>query len=670
MTFRFFAPLLLGGMLASAEQSHTPEQRYEMFQKYLVRRAAEITRNALADVRDLNQWRQKRPEVLRRIRFAFGLDPMPARTPLHARITGVLERQDYRVEKIVFESMPGLYVTGNLYLPKRTDARPPVVVYVCGHSPGPSGAKVSYQHHGIWFARNGYAAFLLDTVEFGELPGIHHGTHDLGMWYWLSLGYTPAGPEVWNAIRALDYLETREDVDSRRAAITGISGGGAVTWFTAALDERFQAAASVCGTWTVGQHLALDAVQENCDCIYFPNTYQYDLPVLGALVAPRPFKILGATRDSSFPPAGYHEAFDRTRRFYEMHGAGEKLALFETEAPHEDILPFRREADQWINAWLRKDSTPFDEGRIQREPAENLTVLDHPPANPKNGQIHTKFIKTAEMRQWRTLDEWQHRRKELLAEIRDKVLRGFPDNKVPFEAWKSQEGGWTARYADSFNIEFTTEEGIRVNGQLFVPRRRGTSVPGLIYLKGAEDVIYPVDYDPLLPLFNSHVVLVLHPRAVDYPGVTNYKMSNIKMSAALLGTTVETMQLWDLLRSVDYLSEAAGIKLRGISVYGRKHMGALGLYAAVLDERITRVILDDPPSSHWQGPPLLNILRLTDLPEVAGMMAPREIVSLTSVPRAYAYTSSIYRLHGSSRAIRRAGDLGDACRVWPQERTQ
>src|SRR5882724_8005456 len=242
---------------------HTPEQRYKMFQEYLLRRADEVTRNNLADIQNLDAWKQHRPEIRKRVLYTLGLDPTPAKTPLHPRITGELQRDGYRVQNIVFESMPGLYVTANLYLPKERTGKFPAVVYVSGHAPGPWGAKVQYQHHGIWFARHGYAAILLDTVEFGEVPGIHHGTHDLGMWYWHSLGYTPAGAEVWNAIRALDYLETRPEVDARRAAITGISGGGAVTWFTAAADERFQAAASVCGTWTVGRHVALDAVFEN-----------------------------------------------------------------------------------------------------------------------------------------------------------------------------------------------------------------------------------------------------------------------------------------------------------------------------------------------------------------------------------------------------------------------
>jgi len=656
------AACLLSACL-TAQQRHTPAERYHLFQEYLVRRAAEVTRDNLAGIDNLAEWQRRRPEVRKRFLYTLGLDPMPERTPLHARVTGQFDRPAYRVEKLVFESMPGLYVTGNLYVPKGAAGRLPAVVYVSGHAPGPWGAKVHYQHHGIWLASHGYVALVLDTVEFGEVPGIHHGTHDLGMWYWHSLGYSPAGPEVWNAMRALDYLETRPEVDARRVAVTGISGGGAVTWFTAAADERFQAAASVCGTWTVGQHAALDAVQENCDCIYFVNGYQLDLPAVGALIAPRPLKILSARRDVSFPPAGYHEAYRLTRRIYELYGAADRIQEFDYEAPHQDILPFRKEADEWINRWLKNDSTPFEEGEIRREEAADLTVLDRQPANPLNGQIHRRFIRTHELKPWKTLAAWKARRAELAAEMRDKVFRGWPREKVPFDAWKSKEGGWTSRYADSFNVEFTTERGVRVNGQLFIPRGGQAARPALIYVKGAEDVVYPVDYDPLLPAFTTHVVLVLHPRAVDYPGVTNYKMANIRMTAALAGTTVESMQLWDLLRSVDYLTQAEGLKLSGISVYGRRQMGALGLYAAAFDDRITRVIVDDPPASHWQGPALLNILRVTDLPEAAGMVAPREIVSLGPLPAAYGYTSSIYALYGRKDRVRTAGDLGEALRV-------
>ena len=643
------------------------EARYKMFQDYLVRRAAEVTRGNLADVKTLADWQRRRPEVKRQMLSMLGLDPMPKRTPLNVRITGRFEREEHRVENIVFESMPGLFVTGNLYLPKRVQGRLPAVVYLSGHSPGPSGAKVHYQHHGIWLARHGYVALLIDTIEFGEVAGIHHGLHDLEMWDWLSLGYTPAGPETWNAIRAVDYLETRPEVDRKRIGVTGISGGGAITWYSAAVDERLQVAAPVCATWTVGHHAELDAVHENCDCIYFVNTFQADLPVLAALIAPRPLKIISARRDASFPAAGYHDVYARARPVYEFYGAGDKIQEYDHDAPHSDILPFRKEANEWLNRWLKNDSSPFDEGEIRKEEPSTLTVLGGPPADAINGHVHRTFIPAARLRPPRSLDAWKKRAPELLAELKDKGLRAWPNDKAPFGAWKEESKDWASRYSRPYDVEFNTEEGIRVTGRIYLPRSAKATPPALIYVKGRQDVVYPIDYDPLLGVLRDHVVLVLQPRAADHK-MSNYQMATMKRTAALIGATLESMQAWDVVRAVDYLQEQAGIaRFSSLSVYARKEMAVPVIYAAALDQRITRVVLDDPPVSHWQGPAILSALRSTDLPEVAALIAPRELVWLTPLPEPYRFTAGIYRLHGMAGRMREAMSLTDALQA-PQQR--
>lgn len=648
-----------------AARQHTPAERYELFKNNLARRAAAITREQFRGVDNLEDWKRRRPVVRRQVLDMLGLDPLPPRTPLNARITASFSRPGYRVENIVFESRPGLYVTGNLYLPEsKTGAgRYPPIVYVSGHAPGPAGAKVQYQHHGIWFARHGFVAFVLDTIEFAEIPGIHHGIHDLAMWHWLSLGYTPAGVEVWNAMRALDYLQSRPEVDAARAGMTGRSGGGAITWFTVAVDERFQAAAPVHGTWSVGAHVAGDTVRENCDCIYFWNTYQVDLPLVGALIAPRPLKIINASKDGAFPPSGYEPVYQCLRPVYDWYGAPEKLAEFAQDTGHVDNPAYRQAANQWLNRWLRNDLASYEESGIEREPDKRLTVLSGYPADAVNEGIHRSFIPAHTLQPWNSLPAWNQRRRQLAATLREKVFRAMPASKVPFETWKAVYDMWTNRYAHSWDVEFTTEESIRVHGQLFVPRNGKPRHPALIYARGKEDIIFPRDYDHLLSAFTNHVVLVLNPRAVDYPmDVT--RTSVTKMTAALLGGTLESLQLWDILRAVDFLVEEEKLDLASLSVYGRKEMGGLALHAAALDERISRVILDDPPASHWQGPALLNVLRFTDLPEVAGLVAPREIVSLTPLPEAYRYTRSIFLLHGKGGALRQAASLGAALRVW------
>lgn len=646
---------------------HDAQQRYDLFNQYLKRRAAGITRAHLQGIQSLDAWTRERPRVLREMRHMLGLDPWPERTPLRAEVTGTVQRPTHRIDKIVFQSMPGLYVTGNLYLPTEVSSPLPTVLYVCGHSPGPHGAKVDYQHHGVWFARHGFAALLIDTIEFGELPGLHHGTHNLGMWDWLSLGYTPAGPEVWNAMRAIDYLETRPEVDAARIALTGISGGGAMTWYTAAVDERIKVAVPVCATWTVEQQAALDSVHENCDCIFFHNTFQADMATAGALIAPRPLKFLNAMRDPMFPPAGYLDVRRQLEPVYGWYDAPDQLELYEHDSPHRDIVPFRKEANEWIRRWLTRDETPFDEGTIEPETGETLRVLDHYPADTINDSIHRTFIPTHQPRVWTQRQDWERRRTELIDQLKDQTLRLFPETRVPFAAWTARDKGWADRYCEVLNVEFTTEEDVRVQGQLFVPREERHRHSALVYVKRAEDVIYPVDWDPLLPLLGRTVVLTLRPRGVDYP-VDNYRLTTIKRTAALLGGTLATMQLWDVLRSLDFLIDEQRLPLTSVSLYGRGAMGPLGFYAAALDQRITRVIVDEPPASHREGPPLLNVLRLTDLPEAAGLVAPRELVSLTPLPAAYDYTASVFALHGRREAIRMAGGLGQALQVWDPPR--
>lgn len=651
--------LLLIAQTASGQQRLTSaEQRLKMFQENLAQRAEAITESSLTEIRTLEDWKNSRPKIRQQVLYMLGLDPLPAKTALRAKITGVLDRDRYRVEKVAFQSLPGLYVTGNLYVPKG-GSKLPAVVYLCGHAPGPWGAKVQYQHHGIALASHGYVAFLIDTIEFGEIPGIHHGTHDLGMWNWLSMGYTPIGPEVWNAVRALDYLETRPEVDPKRIAVTGISGGGAISWYAAAADERFQVVSPVCATWSAKNQLAENSVVENCDCIYFHNTFMLDLSTVGALIAPRPLKPLSARRDEMFPQDGYHEVYRRLKPLYDLYGDSTRIAEYDYDTKHEDVVPFRKEAGEWINRWLKQDLTPFEEGAIHREEPTALAVLDGRPDDAINDHIQDTFIPLHQMQEWKTLSDWKQRKSNLVAEIKDKVFRAFPRTTVPFASIKNVERGWTSRYTDAWNVEFSTEENVRVTGQLFIPRDGRFTSEAVIFVKGTDDIVESVDYDLILPSLGKKVVLILKPRAVDYP-LSNSGMATLKRSASLVGATVESMQVWDIFRTVDYLISDQNLKLSGISIYGRRHMGALGIYAAMLDERITKVILDDPPSSHRQGPALLNILRLTDLPEAAALIAPREVISLTPFPESFGYTEKIFALHGKKEAMHQANGLTKA----------
>src|SRR6185369_5045047 len=232
----------------------------------------------------------------------------------------------------------GLYVTGNFYLPKNRTGPLPTILYVCGHSlvktNGISyGNKTYYQHHGAWFARNGYACLIIDTIEAGELLGEHHGTYNRGMWWWNSRGYTPAGVEAWNCIRALDYLETRPEVDRTRFGVTGGSGGGAYSWWIAALDDRIKVAVPVAGIADLENHVVDGCVEGHCDCMFMVNTYRWDYAMVAALVAPRPLLLANTDKDGIFPLEGIERIHQHVRRIYRLYGADNNFGLQISEGP-------------------------------------------------------------------------------------------------------------------------------------------------------------------------------------------------------------------------------------------------------------------------------------------------------------------------------------------------
>src|SRR5690606_12523173 len=178
-----------------------------------------------------------------------------------------------------------------------------------------------------------------------------------------------------------DYMETRADIDAGKIGMTGRSGGGAISWFTPAVDDRIKVVAPVHGTWSVGPHVTGDTVRQNCDCIYFWNRYGMDLPVVGALIAPRPLQIVNASKDGAFPPAGYHKVSELLRPVYSWYGSDEKISDFELATGHQDLPPYRKAANEWLVRWLTGKTIEFGESDVELVEPEQFRVLKAQPAN-------------------------------------------------------------------------------------------------------------------------------------------------------------------------------------------------------------------------------------------------------------------------------------------------
>jgi dienelactone hydrolase len=260
-----------------------------------------------------------------------------------------------------------LYVTGNLYRPAQVKEgeRLPAILYVCGHSGrGRNGNKVAYQSHGIWFARHGYVCLVVDTLQLGEIAAKHHGTYNLGRWWWHSRGYTPAGVEAWNGVRGIDYLVSRSDVDPGRIAVTGISGGGAATFWVAAADDRVKVAVPVSGMADLESYLPNRVINGHCDCMFLYNTFQWPWTRIAGLVAPRPMLFVNSDKDPIFPMDANERIINRLERLYSLYETSDRVDAVVSVGGHAYREDIRQAAFRFINAHLKGDSRPVDDSEM------------------------------------------------------------------------------------------------------------------------------------------------------------------------------------------------------------------------------------------------------------------------------------------------------------------
>jgi dienelactone hydrolase len=620
-----------------------------MIQGYLARETAKLSAEYAEDVKSLAAWEQKRPEYLEQYFYMLGLSPRPEKSPLNTSVTGTLKGDGYEIDLLHYQSRPGLYVTANLYRPAEVKAgeKLPAVFYVCGHSPrGRNGNKVAYQSHGLWFARHGYVCLVVDSLQLGEIAAIHHGTYNLNRWWWHSRGYTPAGVEAWNGIRGIDYLCSRPDVDPARIAVTGISGGGAATFWIAAADERVKVAVPVSGMADLESYVPNRVINGHCDCMFLYNTFQWPWTRIANLVAPRPMLFVNSDKDGIFPMDANERISPRLERLYSLYGAGGQVDAAVSVGGHAYRQDIRRAAYEFINAHLKGDARPVTDSEIDivsegRDPGpypiapEKLRVFPTDADLPKdeiNTKIDEQFVPIANLSSPKAgeFDAWKA---ALRGELRRISFRYFPES-IPAAKKLGDVNAMTERLQSEEGIEFR----LRYTGE------KNDASKGLLLVVLSEDEAGTTP-DWLKNIrTDGQTVVLCEPRGI---GATKWTRKNgpnyVERSHALLGRTVDCGRVWDVIAAAKFLS-AQNSRRTAITVGGRSGAGLIAAYAAAVDDSIAGVVLHEPPTTHMNAgaPQFLSALRICDVPQALGLIAPRPLTITGASADSFAATTAAY----------------------------
>lgn len=541
------------------------------------------------------QW-QKRAEHLRhQILFSAGLWPMPQKQPIRAHIFDRVDRGEYTIEKVYFESFPGHYVTGNLFRPKRIDGRVPAILNPHGHwSYGrlENSQNASIPVRAANFARLGMVAFTYDMVGYVDSQAISHRFaigHREGMFDRETLwGVNLLGLQLWNSIRALDFLLTLPEVDPERIGATGASGGGTQTFLLAAVDERVKVAAPV--------NMISSTMQGGSLCENAPllrvDTNNMEL---GALMAPRPLLMISATGD--WTKNTLEVEYPAVRSIYRLFGAEENLHAVRIDAPHNYNQASREAVYGWFAHYLLKRAEKTPIGERERGVAtlpEQLVFYSH--ARPANELDEARLASSLITERQQSLAAALPRDAATLALFRESygaglryaLLAEYPQASEIIAETAAETGaeGLPAKQRERILLS-RSGRGDRVEAILWKPAKPAAA-------KGAVLVIAPPNDHELKEARSRELLAALLAAGREVLSVRVFDASKRPQSNFRFFTTYnrsdDANRVQDILTALAYLQQRAGDDPIKVVATGRA--GLWALLARAIAPRVGRAAID------------------------------------------------------------------------------
>ena len=594
------------------------------------------------------------------------------RGPLNAKVLGTLDREGYRIEKIVYESLPGFFVTANVYVPTRGTGPFPAILMPVGHSLDGKGGS---RQMAVGMALKGFISLAHDPIGQGErlqyydpdLRGSKVGgptdehTHSNG--HTLLIGDNVARYRIWDGIRGIDYLLTRKDVDANRIGCTGCSGGGTLATYISALDDRVKAAAPSC--YITSWEALMEGPGPQDAEQTFPNFLAAGLNTADyiTLFAPKPW-LIGSTVEDFFPLEGARQTYEESRRVYSLFGATDRLSWHIGPGDHGTPKPSREAVYRFFERWLKGAEGTEGEANFPAEDPANLICS-------RTGQVADSFQSESVY----TLN--RKRAADLMPRTRETDRQKLSATVRRLASIEVQPGGGApaadrvSRYRrDGYDVEALSigmEPGLRIAALLFKPDGAGPFPAFVVVDPRPKTLVAAPGSDVEALVKAGHLVLVVQPRGVpEVPESTRPTLlgdTALAMRAFVVGKTLPGMRAEDIMRATDLLVSRSDVDRSRISAYGRGALAVPVLYAALLDERLRQLVLEDAMVSYRTAvdrPVHRNLyevavpgaLRAFDIPDVLAALGPARVTLVNPLD----CIAKPYRLDGFPVRIRERTD--------------
>ena len=624
----------------------------------------------------LEDWKARRDALRERIWESLGNFPLENRPPIKAKITGRIDHGDHAVEKVVYESLPGLFVTALCYVPKGLQEPAPAVICVNGHwSEAKSTAII--QQRCMMLAKMGVVAFCQDVIGTGERaafegsePTTYHGFYR---------GATPRivdrsllGYVMYECIRANDYLRAREDVDAERIMCTGASGGGKQSMFFPALDQRLAGGVPVCYVSSYVDHMGATACVGEVPTGVLKYTDQWE--ILG-LHAPRPLLGIAATHDVPvFAPEPMRQTLAKVKQsVYQLYDLENHVQFKEFDSKHDYNKEMRERLYAHVAKHLLGESgrTIIEPEELPVETAETLRC-GLPSGSETMRSLTYRRAKelVSGYRLPQNQEQWLEQRAGMLNKIEERILGGFPTRERVAKK-KVRELHHDGYREQHWVLE--TEEGILVPGVLCIPSEANGNSVIIVDEDGKQQALERGLVEKLIA--DGKTVLAIDYRgvgetagtvpAIAYgPGTPEYNLSNY---ALFLGRPLMGMRVHDVQCAIDFFVEHEDVSNKQVALVGRGRGALVALLTAVLDERVDSVVVEELLAS-WVfaeeyvevglSTLIPQILTVGDIEHLAACVAPRKLLVVNPVDGRDrkleidalrdmgGFTRSVYELHG------------------------